>query len=156
MNRNVPARGTRALRRGRRSLANQPYHVITGTRHRDRVFADFRNGRMVVRALRHEQQFGHCKTLAYVLMPDHLHWLMVLQHGASLSTRVNAVKSASARAINEIRHRRGAIWQKGFYDRALRRDDDLYETAKYIIENPVRAGIVESVRDYPHWDSIWL
>jgi REP element-mobilizing transposase RayT len=48
------------------------------------------------------------------------------------------------------------IWQRGFYDRSIRKEDDLIDIARYIVANPVRAGLVTSIRDYPLWDSIWL
>jgi hypothetical protein len=38
----------------------------------------------------------------------------------------------------------------------LRRDEDLRAVARYVILNPVRAGLVQRVGDYPHWDAVWL
>ena len=35
-------------------------------------------------------------------------------------------------------------------------DEDLVAVARYIVANPVRAGLVKNVRDYPHWDAVWL
>ncbi|MEG2798132.1 MAG: transposase, partial [Pseudomonas sp.] len=50
----------------------------------------------------------------------------------------------------------GTIWQKGYFDRALRREEDLKVMARYIIANPLRAGLVEHIGQYPLWDAIWL
>ena len=94
--------------------------------------------------------------MAFVIMPDHLHWLVQLTGERSLSASMCAVKSHSARNINAAAGRKGTIWQRGFYDRAIRKDDDLVAIARYIIANPLRAGIVSSVADYPLWDAIWL
>jgi len=58
--------------------------------------------------------------------------------------------------LNLQRQANGEVWQEGFHDHALRREEDLQATARYIIGNPVRAGLVPSVRDYPHWDAIWF
>ena len=41
------------------------------------------------------------------------------------------------------------LWQEGFYDRVLRPDEDPKKIARYIIDNPVRAGLVRSPLDYP-------
>jgi REP element-mobilizing transposase RayT len=87
--------------------------------------------------------------LAFVVMPDHLHWLLQLQQD-TLSTVVGRVKSISAKRLG--RH----VWQAGFYDRALRRNDDLQAMARYVVANPVRAGLVQRLGLYPHWDAIWL
>ena len=50
----------------------------------------------------------------------------------------------------------GAVWQPGFHDRALRKNEDLVTASRYIVANPVRAGLVEHIADYPHWDAVWL
>lgn len=47
-------------------------------------------------------------------------------------------------------------WQRGFFDRAIRREDDLVSIARYIVANPLRAGLVERIGDYAHWDSVWM
>ncbi len=41
------------------------------------------------------------------------------------------------------------FWQRSFYDHALRTDEDLVHTARYVLANPVRAGLVHDFRDYP-------
>jgi hypothetical protein len=48
------------------------------------------------------------------------------------------------------------VWQKGLHDRAIRVDEDIVAIARYIIANPIRAGLVKSIQEYPHWDAIWL
>lgn len=45
---------------------------------------------------------------------------------------------------------------KSFYDHALREEDDLKGIARYIVANQIRAGLVEKIGDYPHWDAVWL
>ena len=42
------------------------------------------------------------------------------------------------------------------YDHALRKDEDVKKIARYIIANPLRAGLVEKIEDYPYWDAVWL
>jgi hypothetical protein len=48
------------------------------------------------------------------------------------------------------------VWKPGFHDRALRHEDSMVDAARYIVANPLRAGLVERVGDYPFWDAIWL
>jgi REP element-mobilizing transposase RayT len=82
-------------------------------------------------------------------MPDHLHWLLELGK-AELCDVVGAVKSVVA-------HRMGRqIWQAGFFDRAVRRDEDLRAIARYVVGNPIRAGLAPDLASYSHWDAIWL
>jgi REP-associated tyrosine transposase len=154
--RNGTPKGTRQTRVGRYNERNRIYHVITKSLDNEAIFLSFANARIVIDLLRQQQDGAHANSLAFVLMPDHLHWLMQITGERSLSTCVNAVKSGSTRRINSVTGRSGRLWQKGFYDHAIRCEKDVRSTARYIVANPLRAGIVTSVTDYPHWDAIWL
>jgi REP element-mobilizing transposase RayT len=88
-------------------------------------------------------------------MPDHFHWLLALGTG-SLSALMRGIKSRSARDINAFLQRTGRVWQKGYHDCALRREENLLGVSRYIVANPIRAGLVTRVHDYPLWDAIWL
>jgi putative transposase len=94
-------------------------------------------------------------SLAWVLMPDHLHWLFVLRDGA-LDKVMRRVKSRSAIRIRRIGGGDGPVWQKGYHDHAARTEEDLLAMARYVVANPVRAGLVQSLREYPLWDATWL
>ena len=94
--------------------------------------------------------------LAWVLMPDHAHWLVQLHGHDALATVVNRLKSASARAVNQALGRRGALWSRAFHDHALRSDETIEVVARYIIANPIRAGLVSRVGDYPFWNTTFL
>lgn len=150
------SRGTDQTRKGRVSVSNQIYHITSVTDDRRHEFESLRNGRILVQQLVLQQQLGYATTLAYVVMPDHLHWLMQLHAERKLPTCVNAVKSATTRIINQRNGRAGRLWQKGFYDRAIRREEDIVSIARYIIANPVRAGLVRSIRDYALWYAVWV
>ncbi|WP_333707598.1 REP-associated tyrosine transposase [Ottowia beijingensis] len=120
------------------------------------MFADFGLARLTIGELQKCDALRRCQTLAYVLMPDHLHWLLRLEHG-TLSQAVGQFKASSARAVQQARGYAGqALWQAGFHDHALRRDEDLRAAARYLVANPVRAGLVARAGDYSHWDAIWV
>jgi len=113
-------------------------------------------GRLVVKALKRQESEQVATTLTYVVMPDHMHWLMQLHRTGDLSTCVGNTKSYSARLIAGCRNCRGGIWQRGFFDHAVRREQDLAAVARYIVANPLRAGLVEKIGDYALWDSVWM
>ena len=153
------ARGPRGrlLRKGRSSQANQVYIVTSATFHRAPLFRDLRLGRLVVRAFRYQSDCGRARTLAFVVMPDHFHWLFSLGTRLPLQRVVHSVKSYSAYAINAARKTPGAkIWQDGFHDHAVRRDETLQAISRYIVENPLRAGLVEDIGRYSLWDADWV
>ena len=143
------------LRLGRYAEPNRLYLLTANTLDREPVFRDFALGRLVVDQFRSAQEQGFADSLAWVVMPDHFHWLIDLKRG-SLSELMQRTKSLSARAVNMNAGRKGRLWQQGFHDRALRREDDLVKMARYVVANPLRAGLVQKFGDYPLWDAIWV
>ena len=73
------------LRKGRYSQHNQFYLVTTDTDHRQTVFTDFYLGRVVVQDMHHQHQLGNVQSLVFVIMPDYLHWLFILQNQNTLA-----------------------------------------------------------------------
>jgi len=137
------------LRKGRVSQAGLVYHITAVTRNRTPYFEALGNGRKVVQQLIYLQNQGMAETLCYVLMPDHLHWLMVL-HDGNLSGVVRLLKGRSARTIGQ------PVWQANYFDHAVRQEEDLQKMAQYIVANPLRANLVSQIGNYSLWDAVWL
>ncbi|WP_426157258.1 REP-associated tyrosine transposase [Pseudomonas sp. TSRC2-2] len=146
----MPAAATACrLRTGRYSETGRVYLLTAVVNQRERVFTNWHDGRLVVNELRRCSESGLAISLAWVVMPDHLHyWLIELNEG-SLADLMCRVKSRSCQAYNRQHGRQGQLWQRGYYDRALRRDEDLKAAALYVVKNPVRAGLVRRLGDYP-------
>jgi putative transposase len=145
-----------SLRRGRHSLHHQVYCITTVTRGRHPLFTDITAACLLVRELRHLHAQGDAISLAWVVMPDHLHWLIQLNDHWSLSMVVKTLKARSARSIKRHLCQHGSLWQRAYYDRAARKDEDVRQIARYIVANPLRADLVRNIGDYPHWDCIWM
>ena len=142
------------LRTGRLSQPGYTYLITCVVKDRGPVFADFQLGRLVVKEMRRLHDADRAQSLAWVVMPDHLHWLFELRSG-SLASVMQSLKGRSAFEVNKAYGAKTLEWQKGYYDYALRAEKDLVGMPGYVIANPVRAGLVESEDDYPLWDSIW-
>ena len=150
----IPKPHSHDLRKGRISEADRIYLITTVTHERLPFFQDWWCGRLVVKALMGES--AHAQTLAFVVMPDHLHWLLQLGENTTLPTVVRHVKSVSAHHLNQALNRQGKVWQAGYHDHALRHDEDVVSIARYVVANPLRKGLVARLGDYPLWDAIWL
>jgi len=143
------------LRKNRHSEDGRIYLVTTTSHLRQTIFQNIALGRIVANEIRTSDDAGKTRTFAYVVMPDHLHWLFLLQPYSSLSPVVRSVKGRAARRINKFRERTGSVWQPGFHDRALRDEESLEAVGNYVIANPVRAELVSNVDEYPLWDLMW-
>jgi REP element-mobilizing transposase RayT len=79
-------------------------------------------------------------------MPDHLHLLVSGQDNSSLTDFVRHFKQLSG---HQYKREYGAqLWQISYYDHVLRKEEDLLALARYIWDNPVRAGLVQDRSEY--------
>jgi putative transposase len=78
-----------------------------------------------------------------LLMPDHLHMLIGISPDANLSKLIRDFKRIAAR--------KGKIeWQRNFFDHRLRQDESESEKFEYIRQNPVRAGLIREIDEWPY------
>ncbi|MDN5849970.1 MAG: transposase [Nitrococcus sp.] len=143
------------LRKGRYSQPGAMYLVTTVTRGRRPVFADHIAARACARLLHSLPGAAVAENLAWVIMPDHVHYLLCLRT-ADLAAVMRRFKSQSAKSVNALTYRTGPLWQKGYHDHALRAEEDIKQVARYIIANPLRARLCNRVGDYPYWFAAWL
>jgi putative transposase len=153
---NKPIPGHQALRHGRYSEPHRLYLITTVSYQRQQFFSDFFIARLVVTEMRRAHEEGLIQSLAWVLMRDHLHWLFGLNEHNDLRKIMQLVKGRSAHYINVRLNRHGKVWDKAYYDHALRKDEDIRKVARYIVANPLRRGLVDKITDYPLWDAIWV
>lgn len=85
---------------------------------------------------------------AYCFMPDHVHLLISPSTTISIIEFIRRFKSLSTRLAWDRGHH-GLLWQRGSYDRFLRGDDDQRRVVEYMLNNPVRAGLVAEADAYP-------
>jgi putative transposase len=147
--------GHQALRRGRCSLRGQVYLVTFATRDRVPVFAAAGVACVAAPLIADSVSVTDARVLAWVLMPDHWHGMVELGD-TTLACAVRRMKGASARRLRLAFPHLGPVWAPAYHERALRRDEDLLAAARYVVANPVRGGLVRSVRDYPFWDAVWI
>jgi putative transposase len=92
----------------------------------------------------------------YVLMPDHLHFLVRLHPEAQLSAYVRLLRQA----ITVDLRKAGLVadgepaWQPGFFDHLLRSVERTSQAWQYLVDNPVCAGLVPVPEDWPYQGEI--
>ena len=111
------------------------------------------------RSYRATQQSYPFETIAICVLPDHLHAVWSLPEGdANFPLRWSLIKSGFSRALpsgaarspSKIAKREKGIWQRRYWEHAIRDDDDLARQVDYIHFNPVKHGLVARVCDWPH------
>ncbi len=91
------------------------------------------------------------RQVAWVIMPNHVHVLSVMNGGYSLEKVVQTWKRRSARDINRALGRTGTFWQKDYFDRLVRDPEHFANCVRYIRRNPVKAKLRDD--EYTFYES---
>jgi putative transposase len=88
--------------------------------------------------------------LAWVIMPDHFHFIINLQD-EDLSSVMQRIKMSFGSVLRKkLGQHSGRIWQNGFWDHIIRDDKDMERHMDYIHFNPVKHGYVDTPFKWPH------
>jgi putative transposase len=119
--------------------------------------------RLVAERIRYLADKGYFETLAYCIMPNHVHLVIntaiqldVLDAETEITTEnyrqvyqiMHLLKGGSAYEINKKLNRKGNLWQKESYDHFVRNTKELKNIIHYTLHNPVKAGFVENWQDW--------
>jgi putative transposase len=136
----------------RLTLANQPHHIIQHGNNRQPIFVD-RIDHETMLALLGENAARHGVALhAYVQMENHFHLLATPSTADALPQWMQAVGRRYVRYFNDRHGRTGTLWEGRYKSTLIQTDRYLLPCMVYMDLNPVRAGLVADVRDYP-WSS---
>lgn len=128
---------------------NRPYFVTTATHDRKPIFGHAGNALPMIEVLyRTRAEYGF-QLLGWVIMPDHLHAVIMPADRNTISQVMRYIRGRFSRLHNISRNSSGPVWQSSFYDRAVRDERALREILTYIFDNPVRKGLVEVANQYP-------
>jgi REP element-mobilizing transposase RayT len=136
------------------SIENQAYFITTAAHERAPVFVNPAAAGIVLDALKWLDRAGRIQLDAAIVMPDHVHFIAALKEG-ELSRLMQSLKGFTSRQINALFKRRGAFWQDQYHEHAIRKDEALNPVVLYMLNNPVRAGLVGDLHDHPFWYCRW-
>ncbi|SFQ98324.1 REP element-mobilizing transposase RayT [Desulfoscipio geothermicus DSM 3669] len=135
----------------RLSAPDTVYHVICRGNNRQKIFMNNRDYFKYLEFWRHYKKELNVTIYAYVLMPNHVHWL--LKTGETpLPEIIHRIHSNYARWFNYRHERVGHLFQGRYKSIICKEDSYLLTLARYIHLNPVRAGLTKKVHLYP-WSS---
>jgi len=124
------------------------YFLTFCTHFRERLFVDAESVDLVWSQIVRAATEGDFSVIAYCFMPDHVHFLVEGRTGSSDCRKfIKTAKQYAGYAFSTRRRKR--LWQPWGYERVLRDEESTVNVARYILENPVRAGLVRQVSEYP-------
>lgn len=138
------------------------YFFTLVTHERRKLFSEEAAVALLAAAITKTRERHPFEIEALVVLPDHLHTLWQLPpNDADYSTRWRLIKEGFTKAwvkrwgltdVNASRRAKGeqALWQRRFWEHAVRDDDDFAAYLDYIHLNPVHHGLVSKPQDWPH------
>lgn len=143
------------LKKGRVSIKSGEYFITFTCHRRERIFSNSDHANTFCRCIASNELKYQCRWLTWVLMSDHFHGLLQLK-SSELGIVVGHLKGVSAREVNKVRDLNQLVWQRAYYDHALRDEENRIEIARYIAANPLRQKLVTKIGNYPYWNSVYL
>jgi len=157
------------------------YLLTMVTHDRVRLFADHRCAEIAHHDIAFYAHRFAVISLGHVVMPDHVHWVLLPsevdyerfareqqerrgKYAADpqryyLSKIVEDYRRHTAFAVNQVRGTHGIpVWQNRFRDDGLRTPAAAHQAVRYVVENPVVAGLAQIAENYPWlaWNAEWL
>lgn len=111
------------------------------------VFANYLLANAAVETLRQMADKNEVLVHAYCIMPDHVHLLLEPSETCDIVTYVGRFKNLVLKEAWKLGVKR-SFWQKSFWDHFLRHEEGLNEAIEYILNNPVRRGLVGEWQNY--------
>ena len=96
----------------------------------------------------HEVRVHSVAVGKYVIMPDHIHCFIRVGREGRIGLAVKALKRAITKALRATKDV-ARVWQEGFFDHVMRSAESYSEKWEYVRANPVRAGLVTSIEEWP-------
>ncbi len=101
---------------------------------------------LIFESVEHRNKSGIWWARLFLLMPDHIHALLSFPPDVTFTEIMRDWKKWASRQS-------GVEWQRDWFDHRLRAEESLREKADYILNNPVRAGLVDEAKNWP-W--VWM
>ena len=149
---NNPKHKTIRLNKEIYQIKDQPFSITICTHDYIPLLKEF--GELIFRSIMEGTLSKESDLMAVCVMPDHIHLLLV-PISENLIDLICKWKSFTTHLIWKEGHK-GKVWQRSFYDHALRKNEDIIKVAEYVVYNPVRKGIVQSWTDYPYSWYKWI
>ncbi|MEM9158013.1 MAG: transposase [Verrucomicrobiota bacterium] len=132
-------------------LDNPTYFITTNVEKRSPVLATPEVANILMQEWRSAFERHSWAIGRYVIMPDHVHFFCSsLEQKKSLSHFMRQWKEWTSKTIKRSTQLTDFKWQEGFVDHVLRNHESRSEKWEYIRQNPVRAGLVENPKEWPH------
>lgn len=134
-----------------RAVAHEfPHHIVQRGNNRQNVFFSHEDRDKYHFLLKKYSVKWESPIMVYCFMTNHIHLLSRPLKEASLHKMMQGVALCYTQYFNKTYDRTGRLWESRFHSCAVQEEHYLWAVARYIEQNPVRAGITSQAEDYPY------
>lgn len=134
----------------RYNLPNCAHFITTNTYKRLPILRNPEFMVVIIENLKFYRKKYNFKLIGFVILPDHIHLLLILPSAHNISDLIRDFKSFTSSQINRLRGKKGRVWQEGFYDLVIDREDKLIQKLNYIHKNPLRRNLTKDLNEYKY------
>lgn len=121
-------------------LANHYYHIYNRGVNREKIFFCDENYRYLIRLIRKNLPRYYIKIIAYGLLPNHYHLLLMPSADNTLNLFMKSVFGSYVQGVNKQQNRMEPLFQGRFRHAVVDKEEYFVHLARYIHLNPVMAG----------------
>ncbi|MFA5144922.1 MAG: transposase [Candidatus Omnitrophota bacterium] len=139
--------------RGARIILNNAcYHVVNRGNQKQRIFLENADFEKYLQLLKHFKKKYAFRIFGYCLMPNHIHLILEPKNPNDLALFMQGLTQTYTVWFNNKYKKPGRLWQGRFKSMVIQKDNYFIDCVYYIEMNPLRAGLVSILTDYP-WSS---
>ncbi len=129
--------------------SSRTFFVTTKTSMGRALLQSERNATLFIDVLRSYVAAGKFRVHDFVVMPNHVHLLVTVGADMSIEKAVQFIKGGFSYRVKKDLGYAGEVWQRGFSEVRVKDRESFLEHRKYIAQNPVKAGLVDSPEAFP-------
>jgi putative transposase len=130
--------------------SSRVFFATTNTSMGRRLLQSERNAMLLVDVLRLNVAARKFQLHEFVIMPDHLHLLMTLPGDTTMEKAMQLIKGRFSYRLKKEFGYQGEVWPRGFSEVRISDGQSFMEHREYIVQNPVKAGLVDTAEQYPY------
>ena len=138
------------VRRKVKFLAGHYYHIFNRGSNRELIFREPENYKFLLSRVKDYASRCNITIIAYCFMPNHYHFLLRQDGKELISAFIQRTFNSYTKAFNKAYQRTGTLFEGPFKSVLIERDNHLTHLCRYIHRNPLEAGLVTDLVDWPY------
>jgi REP element-mobilizing transposase RayT len=131
-------------------LTGHYYHIFNRGANKELIFREAENYHFLLRRVKEASLKFQAAIIAYCLMPNHYHFMLRQDGELLISQFIQGIFNSYSKAFNKAFQRTGTLFEGPYKAVHIDKEDHLLHLCRYIHRNPLEAGLVNDLSDWPY------